>query len=270
MTSTKIWMPLYIADYLADTTRLTTEQHGAYLLLIMDYWRNGPLPDDDLALSNITRLQMPTWKKHRAALARMFQLDGGEWRHKRIDEELAEAESNAAKYAERAKKAAAKRWGKDSTSSSSSKASSIPQASLDECTTPSPSPLSIPDGIDNTTVAASDSFEKFWEAYPKKVGKQAAEKAFSKVKRPAETLVLILKALAWQCGSEQWQRDGGQYIPNPATYINQGRWDDERPAESAFPRNVPARSGKFDPTEYIRTRGNGHGAIIDMPAERVA
>lgn len=141
MTSTKIWMPLYIADYLADTTRLTTEQHGAYLLLIMDYWRNGPLPDDDHALSNITRLAPPAWKKHRAALSRMFQIEGCEWRHKRIDEELAEAKSNAEKYAERAKKAAAKRWGKDAASNATGNASSIPQAMPDECTSPSPTPV---------------------------------------------------------------------------------------------------------------------------------
>ena len=255
MTATKIWMPLYIADYLADTTRLTTEQHGAYLLLIMDYWRNGPLPDDDGALSNITRLQLPTWKKHRATLSRMFQIEAGEWRHKRIDEELAEAETNANKYAERAKKAAAKRWGKQSQSNAPSdacgNASSIEQAQLDECTSPSPSPISIPDGIDNNTVADATGgvFTRFWDAYPKKVGKQAAEKAFAKVKRPADTLALILKALDWQCKSEQWQKDGGQYIPNPATYINQGRWLDEQPAATGAPRKAPAREN-FDAIDY--------------------
>ncbi|EQD26556.1 protein containing DUF1376, partial [mine drainage metagenome] len=89
-----IWMPFYIADYLADTTRLTTEQHGAYLLLIMDYWRNGPLPDDDLALANITRLNSQAWKKNRSAMVRMFQLSEGSWCHKRIDEERSRALSN--------------------------------------------------------------------------------------------------------------------------------------------------------------------------------
>lgn len=143
MSKTDIWMPLYIADYLADTTRLTTEQHGAYLLLIMDYWRNGPLPDDDGALSQITRMQPAAWKKNRAMLVRLFRIENGEWRHKRIDEELTEAAANAKKFADRAKKAAAKRWGKpslqDASSNASSNSSSTTKAMHDQCTSPSPS-----------------------------------------------------------------------------------------------------------------------------------
>lgn len=69
-------------------------------------------------------------------------------------------------------------------------------------------------------------FEVFWLNYPKKVGKDAARKAFSKVKVPVETL---LSAIEQQKCSRQWQEDGGQYIPNPATWLNQGRWQDELP-----------------------------------------
>ncbi len=141
-------MPLYIADYLADTARLTAEQHGAYLLLIMDYWRNGPLPDDDAALANITRLSAPAWKKHRPTIARLFQVAEGEWRHKRIDEELQEAGANAKKNAERAKKAAAVRWGKEHASdavstpasNAESNAPGNARAMLEQCPSPSPSP----------------------------------------------------------------------------------------------------------------------------------
>lgn len=97
MSKPDTWMPLYIGDYLRDTTRLTTEQHGAYLLLIMDYWTNGPLPDDDAALAQVTRLQPSAWKKNRPALVRMFQVIDGEWHHKRIDEEIENARQFIAK-----------------------------------------------------------------------------------------------------------------------------------------------------------------------------
>lgn len=132
------WMPLYVGDYLGDTQRLTTEQHGAYFLLILDYWRNGPAPDDDAVLQQITRLERAAWKRHRPALAKLFQIADGEWRHKRIDHELEAAKANQERRSSKAKTAAQARWG-DATSN----APSMPQALPEECPPPSPSPEPI-------------------------------------------------------------------------------------------------------------------------------
>jgi uncharacterized protein YdaU (DUF1376 family) len=79
------WMPLYVGDYLGDTGHLTTAQHGAYLLLMMHYWRKGELPDDDRQLSKITKLPLRTWCEYRPILQDFFH---GGWKHKRIDAEL--------------------------------------------------------------------------------------------------------------------------------------------------------------------------------------
>jgi hypothetical protein len=75
----------------------------------------------------------------------------------------------------------------------------------------------------------AERFAEFWKAYPKKVGKEAARKAFMKVKPSADLLQRMLEAIKEQKASDQWKRDNGQYIPNPATWLNQGRWDDETP-----------------------------------------
>jgi hypothetical protein len=81
-------------------------------------------------------------------------------------------------------------------------------------------------------------FEKFWESYPKKTGKGAALKSWQKIKDKNATLDLILGALAWQTETINWQKENGQYVPNPATYLNQQRWLDE---QSGY---TPNRSAK--------------------------
>ena len=70
------------------------------------------------------------------------------------------------------------------------------------------------------------SFDEFWKLYPNKTGKGAARKAFEKMKC-AGIIEKIKAAVESQRKSEQWRKDGGQYIPHPATWINQERWDDE-------------------------------------------
>lgn len=138
MSSEKIdiWMPVFIGDYHASTPHLERHEHGAYFLLMMAYWRNGGrLPDDDKRLATIAKATPSEWKKLRIILVEFFRVEDGFWVQKRLDAELKNAQTNAKTNADRARKAAAKRWGKDPAND----APSITQAMLDDC--PSPSPL---------------------------------------------------------------------------------------------------------------------------------
>lgn len=163
MAKVDVWMPLYIGDYLADTSRLTTEQHGAYLLLIMDYWRNGPPPDNDAVLSQICRMSPDAWSNARSTIRAFFEHVDGHLRHPRIDKELAKAKEDQAKREEKARLAAEKRWGKvttniDATSNAWSNAWSNEQAMLEQCPSPSPSPSPCaPKGAIETEAAPDTS-----------------------------------------------------------------------------------------------------------------
>lgn len=70
-------------------------------------------------------------------------------------------------------------------------------------------------------------FSIFWASYPKKVGKGAAEKSWKKIKPTKDLLEKMLNAIEIAKQSMQWNKDNGQYIPNPATWLNQKRWEDE-------------------------------------------
>jgi uncharacterized protein YdaU (DUF1376 family) len=85
----KPWMPLYVGSFLKKTGHLGALESGAYLLLIMNYWANGKLPTDEKQLARIAKLTDKEWKQCRDVIAAFFTAD---WRHERIDEELAHAE----------------------------------------------------------------------------------------------------------------------------------------------------------------------------------
>ena len=84
------------------------------------------------------------------------------------------------------------------------------------------------------------NFDRFWEAYPRKVGKVKAQAAFQKVTVPVEVL---LSAIKEQKKSPQWQKDSGQFIPHPATWLNGKRWEDQIAVEQ------PSEGRKLDEDE---------------------
>lgn len=91
-----LWMPLLVDKYLGDTTHLNTEQHGAYLLLLMSMWkRGGRLPNDDTQLSSIAKLQPARWRAYKAVLLDFFKVDAdGFLVQKRLSAELERANAN--------------------------------------------------------------------------------------------------------------------------------------------------------------------------------
>lgn len=72
-----------------------------------------------------------------------------------------------------------------------------------------------------------NSFDDFWSAYPKKVAKGDARKAWEQTKKIRPELDKVLHAVKEQCRSDQWMKEGGKFIPHPATWLRAERWDDE-------------------------------------------
>lgn len=152
--SNRAWMPLHIADYLADTGHLTATEHGAYLLLIMHYWQHGSLPVEERMICRIAKMDAEQWAESRDVLAMLF---GSGWTHKRIDAELAKADE----IIEKRRHAGKARQGKSKTEAQGEQAGSTCSANAHtRAGTPLTNNLSEPSGSD--APSAVDAREVLW------------------------------------------------------------------------------------------------------------
>ena len=104
--------------------------------------------------------------------------------------------------------------------------------------TPSPATRQQPGNTNNkVNNLYTSNFKKFWDDYPKKTGKGAAYKAYQNIKGSKPSLMEILSSLEAHKKTDQWQNK--QFIPNPATWLNQRRWEDE--IEPAGSKNIPSK-----------------------------
>lgn len=95
------FMQLYVADYLGDTRHLTTEQHGAYLLLLMTMWRaDGALPNDDKKLARIVGCTSSRWARIKDEVLEFFDLEDGVLTNARLKLELKKASEKSNQRAE--------------------------------------------------------------------------------------------------------------------------------------------------------------------------
>ncbi len=120
---------------------------------------------------------------------------------------------------------------------------------------PDPGPDPVPDPAPSggktpqTPLAPLAGFEAFWAAYPNKVGKDAARTAWRKRHPTAELTAKIVAAVEAQKSWPKWQEG---FIPNPATWLNQGRWQDEPPREAL--RLTPKTAGNAEAARRFAAR----------------
>lgn len=231
------YLKFYTADWLADprVRSLTLEERGFYFDLLCLMWQQSPgykLPESCPGFAQvlgITRAKVGRLlAKLQAKLGQSLLIIDGEIISPRLKKECVRANnireklSDAGKQGGRPKKANGFEGKKPNIV--------IVEAEADTDTKEDP-PIAPQGGN-----VHEERFDQFWSAYPKKTGKGAAKKAWTKIKPSAALLQKIMTALEWQTKSEQWTRERGQFIPNPATYLNQERWEDEPPT---IPRASP-------------------------------
>lgn len=193
-----------LGDYAKKAGRLSMLQHGAYNLLLDTCYDREEFP------TTLEQALEWTWASTKEeveavtfVLKKFFSLEGGVYIQKRIQEELegyrTKSETNKRIALERETNRAKKPTKRARTVHAASPAKSE---------------------------TLERDFEQFWSLYPKKVAKPMAIKAF-KAAGINGNLGAVLADIEAKKLTDSWLKDGGKFIPNPATYLNQQRWCDE-------------------------------------------
>jgi len=209
------WMKFSIGDYLADTAHLTAQQHGIYMLLIMHYWRNESLPDNDAQLFVIAKAFTKEIQDDVKYIVSTFFKNGTQ---KRLDKEISTAKEKYEKRVIAQKQSVEKRL-ENSKANCNANSNALACASSCSCSSLSSNSLSKKE--------LSKLFEEFYKAYPKKRNKGTAEKAWKKLPLDNGLFDKIMKAVEASKHSPDWQKDNGTFIPYPASWLNAKGWEDE-------------------------------------------
>ncbi len=211
--SERPFMQLYVSDFIGDTLSLSTEQIGAYMLLLMAMWNaDGRLPADDVKLARVSRMSVKKWKAVAGDLMAFFEVDGDFIRHNRLTKELQKSESKSQSRA-----AAGAEGGR-------AKALKDNEARMANAMR---SPQHFPEAItrvpseDASAPEANPDFERFWDAYPNKTGRPSAEKAFSQaIKRASlDEIMAGVATYAAKTDDRQWC--------SPVRWLSDDRWRDQ-------------------------------------------
>lgn len=161
--------PFYVGDYLADTMHLDAHEHGAYLLLMMAYWkRQKPLDDDPKDLAQIAHLSLSDFEKCRSRLAPFFKIEGGKWVHGRLERDILKQKLKYNAQSQAARKTNEKRYGQQEMSLSDSLSVSLsvsqpePEPEPEPKSESEPKKSSLPAPLDTVNGKRHAEFVKGW------------------------------------------------------------------------------------------------------------
>lgn len=255
------YMQFYVADYLADTTHLTAEEHGAYMLLLFSYWQTGkPLRIDRLA--TVARIPNERWPSVADTLSEFFHVTETHWVQFRVEADL-EAVNSKVVTASNAGKASARAKALKKQQELNDRSTNVDDP-LQRNGNHKDTDTDTDKNKNNTPPMVDDLFPKFWKMYPNKKGKAAAEKAWKKLKVTTDLFRQIAEGLAAQVVCEAWVKDGGQFIPHPATWLNGKRWEDEVKVASnvhPFPQSRHTGFAERDYHAGLKQREDGSYAL---------
>jgi len=238
--------PFHVGDYMLRTAHLEPLEDLAYRRLLDLYYVNEqPIGGTPAEVARIIRLRSAAAEVE-SVLREFFTETASGWQHSHCDEVIQQYQAKARVAAENGKRGgrppkakpetkpeepdpvdpAKQNEGSDNPSETQSVISANP-AETGSKTNQEPRTNNQSKEPPIPPKGAATGFAEFWSAYPLKKAKATAENAWAKLKPSAELQAAILSAIAAHKLSADWQRDGGQYIPHPTTWLNQRRWEDE-------------------------------------------
>jgi uncharacterized protein YdaU (DUF1376 family) len=232
-------MPVFTDALIGDTTHLSMEEFGAYLMILFVTWRNNgqPLPDDDKRLARICRMSEKKWSAIRPTISEFFDLSEGVWRQKRLEKEWKYVSEQRAKQSEKGKKSAQARSLKNNETPPAAVAQRLePQGQPN--VNPQPQPhteekkeidksISSPPSGGGKRFSEHPDFQEWYSQYPRKEDRKSAAKAYASARKDGATKEGLLAAVmryAAECGAKGTER---QYIKHPTTWLNKGSWQNE-------------------------------------------
>lgn len=231
------YMQFYPADWLLDTLMLSPQSRGIWIDILSIMWRAEPR-------TGVMEWPVDVWCKRLRCTDAQFRLTVEEFELERICDVVKDACKDIVRFTSRRMVRDEKLRGNNKLyvgrhrSKITCKTDVRPLKGVCKGENQNQSHISesesevIKEKKEKTLAHSSqavcvvDPFDQFWMAYPKKVGKKAALQAWNKAKDKPQ-VADILQAIDNAKNSAQWTKEDGQFIPNPSTWLHQGRWADQ-------------------------------------------